>query len=188
MSKPVQSVESIIASRMSKDAVIHLFCDADDSISAADTVSESVIQRCCYSALSSQTLLDLESVIQIELSVQFVGAEEMQALNKQYRDKDSSTNVLSFESGLPAVDLSDEAGAGKFLALGDLVLCPEVVLAEARSQNKPVDNHWVHLLVHGTLHLCGYDHIDSMQADAMESLEIQILSAMGISDPYNIIE
>ena len=120
--------------------------------------------------------------------MQFVCAEEMQALNKQYRNKDSSTNVLSFESGLPAVDLSGGAGAGKFLALGDLVLCPEVVLAEAHSQNKPVDNHWVHLLVHGTLHLCGYDHIDSMQADAMESLEIQILSAMGISDPYTIIE
>lgn len=114
-----------------------------------------------------------------DVSVKVVNAREMQALNRDYRDTDKATNVLSFPAapvaGLPA------AAAG---LLGDIAICAEIVFDEAREQQKAPAAHWAHMLVHGTLHLLGYDHEDADDAAAMEALETQILDAGGVADPY----
>jgi probable rRNA maturation factor len=111
-----------------------------------------------------------------EVSIRIVDAEEGQALNLQYRGRDYATNVLSFPVELPpGVDLP---------LIGDLVICAPVVAREAAEQGKKPADHWAHLTVHGTLHLLGYDHIDEVEAEAMEALETKVLAGLGISDPY----
>ena len=111
-----------------------------------------------------------------ELTVRIVDKEEIQTLNKTYRHKDKPTNVLSFPfESPPEVELP---------LLGDLVICHDVVLEEAQQQNKTVKEHWAHMIVHGVLHLKGYDHIDDSEAETMEALEVQILNQLGFSDPY----
>jgi probable rRNA maturation factor len=111
-----------------------------------------------------------------EVSVRIVDAEEGRALNLQYRGRDYATNVLSFPVELPpGVDLP---------LIGDLVICAPVVTREAAEQGKKPADHWAHLTVHGTLHLLGYDHIDEVEAEAMEALETKVLAGLGISDPY----
>lgn len=111
-----------------------------------------------------------------ELSIRIVDAAESRALNRRYRGKDRPTNVLAFPAELPP-EL-------KLPLLGDLVLCREVVEAEAAAQAKPLDAHWAHMVVHGTLHLVGYDHDTAEEAAAMETLEAEILAELGWQDPY----
>jgi len=126
-----------------------------------------------------------------ELSLRLVGSSESAHLNNEYRGKDSPTNVLSFPveaSTLSALaslppEFAAEAGLG---LLGDIVICPEVVEREAAAQGKAVADHWAHLLVHGILHLLGHVHDEPEQAAAMESLEIETLQKLGISNPYLI--
>ena len=102
--------------------------------------------------------------------------DEIQKLNKQYRDKDKATNVLSFPMQSPEeVDV--------FL-LGDIVLCAVVINREAKQQSKAENAHWAHMVVHGMLHLQGFDHIKNEQAEEMEQLEIKILNQLGFDDPY----
>ena len=101
----------------------------------------------------------------------------LQSLNDQYRNKNRPTNVLSF----PA---DDEALPGMPRLLGDVVLAFETIQQEAAAQDKSLAAHFQHLCVHGTLHLLGYDHEDETEAAAMEALEIGILSALGIDNPY----
>ena len=109
-------------------------------------------------------------------SVRIVGNDEMRELNNTWRGRNKPTNVLSFPMQTPDdVDLK---------ILGDLVLCAPVINAEARQQNKPVLAHWAHMVVHGMLHLQGYDHVDDQQADEMEALEIRILEQLGLDNPY----
>ena len=120
----------------------------------------------------------------IEVSVRFASSSRMHKLNSDYRGQQKPTNVLSFPADMPLLPL-DSAGQGKLQVLGDIVLCPEVISAEAAAQGKPLADHWAHLLVHGVLHLYGYDHETAAEADAMESAEIQILLAAGIANPYN---
>lgn len=143
----------------------------------------SAINGYCRQALERQSLLSVNGLGRIEISVQMLDGEAMQALNLQYRQKNSATNVLSFESELPVLHEPDQPS---LLVLGDIVFCPEVITSEARLQGKVTAEHWVHMLVHGTLHLCGYDHIEADDAVLMEELEIQILSQCGISNPYQI--
>lgn len=114
----------------------------------------------------------------VEVSVRVVGAWEMQALNLRYRAKDSPTNVLSF----PAGDLEPPADTPRLL--GDIVVCASVVASEATGQGKRHEDHWAHILVHGTLHLLGFDHGTDAEAAAMESLEQAVLAAGGVADPY----
>lgn len=114
-----------------------------------------------------------------EVSVRIVEAAEIRALNRDYRGKDRATNVLSFPAG-------DVAGLppGEAEPLGDIVVCAGVVRDESAAQGKAVADHWAHMLVHGTLHLLGYDHEAEPEAGAMEALEASILGAHGIDDPY----
>ncbi|MGI9302380.1 MAG: rRNA maturation RNase YbeY [Gammaproteobacteria bacterium] len=111
-----------------------------------------------------------------ELGIRIVDEEESQALNRQYRGKDKPTNVLSFPAELP--DGIDHP------LLGDLVICAPVMSREADEQGKDSAAHWAHLVIHGVLHLLGYDHQQDAAAHDMERLEIQILAGLGYPDPY----
>lgn len=146
-------------------------------------LDEQQIEACCRQTLVTQSRLDFTGVDTLEVSVQLLDSRAMQALNQQYRGKNLPTNVLSFQSEMPV--LRDET-AGSLQVLGDLVLCPDVIASEASEQSKPCEQHWAHMLVHGTLHLCGYDHVDPDEARIMENLEIQILSLFDHPDPYQI--
>jgi probable rRNA maturation factor len=114
-----------------------------------------------------------------EVSVRIVDADEIQALNRDYRDKDWPTNVLSFPAG-DVAGLPDDEPA----PLGDIVVCASVVRDESAAQGKAILDHWAHMLVHGALHLLGHDHESEAEAEAMETLEARILEAHGIGDPY----
>jgi len=112
-----------------------------------------------------------------ELSVRIVDQDESQQLNSQYRGKEKPTNVLSFPADLP-----DELNLP---LLGDLVVCAPVVAKEAQEQHKTLQAHWAHMIVHGTLHLLGFDHINNNEAETMENLETVVLTGMGFPAPYN---
>ena len=114
-----------------------------------------------------------------EVSVRVVGADEMQQLNSEFREQDKPTNVLSFPAG-DLAGLPDEAEQ----PLGDIVVCAAVVAAEAEQQGKLLEDHWGHMVVHGTLHLLGFDHENDSDAAEMESLEIRILGNYGVANPY----
>ncbi len=115
-----------------------------------------------------------------EVTIRVVDEAESQALNRRYRDRDSATNVLSFPADRPPGLPVEEAVE----PLGDVVICAPVVGAEARNQGKHVAAHWAHLVVHGTLHLLGYDHQSGPQAGVMERREVEILERLGYSNPY----
>ena len=111
-----------------------------------------------------------------ELTVRIVDTQESHQLNHEYRGKDKPTNVLSFPfEAPPGIELD---------LLGDLIICRQVVEKEAEEQSKPLLAHWAHMVVHGSLHLLGYDHIEDDEAEEMESLETEIMQTMGFEDPY----
>lgn len=111
-----------------------------------------------------------------EMTIRIVDVNESQTLNNTYRGKDKPTNVLSFPADLPSeVNIP---------LLGDLVICAQIVSDEANSQNKTTNAHWAHMVIHGTLHLLGYDHETDDDAHIMESLEISLLNSLGFSNPY----
>jgi len=125
-------------------------------------------------------ILEVEQHGDAELTIRFVDEKESTELNEQYRRKKGSTNVLSFPfDGPDEVELN---------LLGDLVICADVVKKEATQQSKEELSHWAHMVVHGTLHLLGYDHLTDEQADIMENKEIKILSQLGYADPYREIK
>ena len=113
-----------------------------------------------------------------ELGVRLVGAAESRTLNARYRGRDKPTNVLSFPAApLPGLQAPAQP-------LGDLVICGGVLRAEARAQHKTLRAHWAHLVVHGTLHLLGYDHERSGDARRMERREVTVLRGLGFTNPY----
>lgn len=114
--------------------------------------------------------------------VRIVGEEESQTLNRDYRGKDYPTNVLSFPYDPPVVPLEEDETD----YLGDLVICLPVMEREAIEQGKTRGQHWAHLLIHGLLHLQGYDHISDDEATEMENLETKILGELGFPDPYQL--
>jgi probable rRNA maturation factor len=138
---------------------------------ATDLPSDQQLLQWVQAALAAAELTE-----PAELTIRIVDSEEGQALNRDYRQRDYATNVLSFpfdaEIELP-VQL-----------LGDLVICAPVVAREAIEQNKSVLAHWAHMVVHGSLHLLGYDHMDDDDAVTMESLEVAIMATLGFANPY----
>ena len=139
-------------------------------------------------AASSHAAL-IGSAITVEISVKFAGNSEVRTLNEAWRGKDGATNVLSF----PMVEAGQLAklarAAGGEAMLGDVVLAHGVCEAEADEKAVGIDTHAAHLIVHGTLHLLGYDHERSEdEADAMEKVEREALAGIGIADPYAVSE
>ncbi len=118
-----------------------------------------------------------------EIGVSVVGPAESRRLNAQFRGKDKPTNVLSF----PVADLPGPAADAEPRPLGDLVICPQVLRTEAREQKKSLRAHWAHLVVHGSLHLIGYDHEIDSDADRMERREIAVLRRLGFPNPYRSV-
>lgn len=116
-----------------------------------------------------------------ELSIVLGDDALVAALNRRWRGREGPTNVLSFASG-------DKPAPPLPLLLGDVVLAYETVAAEAMAQAKPLTDHLRHLIVHGVLHLLGFDHIDNDEAERMEALETRILAGLGVSDPYRMRE
>ncbi len=112
-----------------------------------------------------------------EVTVRIVDEPESAALNERYRRKQGATNVLSFPY--------DEPPAADGRLSGDLVICAPVVQREARAQGKPETAHWAHMVVHGIMHLRGYDHIDEQEAARMEGLEVEVLRKLGFPNPYS---
>ncbi|MCU7835121.1 MAG: rRNA maturation RNase YbeY [gamma proteobacterium symbiont of Taylorina sp.] len=111
-----------------------------------------------------------------ELTIRIVGKDEIRNLNKTYRHQDKTTNVLSFPFEAPSqVQLP---------LLGDIVICHDIVAEEAEQQQKTLFSHWAHMVIHGVLHLKGYDHIEDSEAEIMEALEIKIMEQSGFANPY----
>jgi probable rRNA maturation factor len=118
-----------------------------------------------------------------EIGVRVVGRAESRRLNAHYRGKDYPTNVLSFPAS-PLPPHAPDTGAAEPQPLGDLVICPQVLRSEAREQGKTLRAHWAHLVVHGALHLIGYDHERAADARRMERREIAVLRRLGFTNPY----
>ena len=119
----------------------------------------------------------------VELSIRLATDAEVHALNAEWRGKDKPTNVLSFPMA-EAEELGAATAGGPELMLGDIILAHGVCAEEAADKAIPIDQHAAHLMVHGTLHLLGYDHMDDDSAADMESREVRALARMGIADPY----
>lgn len=115
-----------------------------------------------------------------ELNVRIVDSDEISALNRNYRNKSGPTNVLSFPFELPPGFPTED----NYKILGDIVICASVVQQEAEQQQKLPKSHWAHMVMHGTLHLLGYDHQTNDQAEQMESLETALLHQLRFPDPY----
>ena len=142
------------------------------SIEGLEAIIEKAVQQTCL-ALKDQEGQELE------VSILLASDEKVQELNKKYRGKDKPTNVLSFPG------ICNNEGSGSIL-LGDIILSYETILAESISGDKPHMDHITHLVVHGVLHLFGYDHEDEVSASEMENIEISILKEFGIKNPYAV--
>ena len=146
-----------------------LYVEVQREVDGAELPSDADFERWVALALEGQR-------DEAEVCIRLVDPEESQTLNSTYRGKDKPTNVLSFPFEAPPGVPTE--------ILGDLAICAEVVAAEAKEQNKPLENHWAHMVIHGILHLIGFDHINEADAEEMESLEIQLLAKLNIPDPY----
>lgn len=142
----------------------------EDRSDASQLPDGKLIRRCCQAALQAD-------VKQAQVSILLVGREEGRSLNHTYRGKDYATNVLSFA-------LNEGENIADLPLFGDLVLCTEVVEQEAAEQGIALMAHYAHLLVHGMLHLQGFDHEDDEEAEIMETLETVIMAKLGYPDPY----
>lgn len=140
-----------------------------------ERLASQIFSLCLKTGYADSFLARAGDVAEIPLCIRLVNETEGQALNQEWRDKPSATNVLSFTADIVA---------GAFAPLGDLVLCTAVVEREALEQDKALLNHYTHLLVHGMLHLLGYDHIVDTEADAMEAMEVLVLNELGVENPY----
>jgi probable rRNA maturation factor len=139
------------------------------------TPDATAIQQWAQAVLNGVPTAGSRPVHAGEVCVRVVDEHESRRLNRDYRQQDAPTNVLSFPA---AIDLPD------VLVWGDVVVCAPVVQGEAAAQGKQYEDHFAHMVVHGVLHLLGYDHQGAAEAAAMEQLEIRILDGLGLSDPY----
>jgi probable rRNA maturation factor len=122
----------------------------------------------------------------VEISIRLTSDGEVHTLNRQYREQDKPTNVLSFPMVQPdLIDTLVNTDDGEVL-LGDIVLAHETCVREAAERNVPLEDHATHLIVHGVLHLLGYDHMTDADADAMETIEHDVMAALGLHDPYPV--
>lgn len=143
----------------------------------------------CVTAVFAQTAYAAAaaSAVPVEISVRFSSDEEVRSLNRNYRQKDKATNVLSFPMADPDLIATAADGDEIEILLGDIILARGVCGREAAERGISVETHAAHLLVHGTLHLLGYDHETGEEdAEAMEDIERRALAGLGIADPYSL--
>ncbi|MES2271257.1 MAG: rRNA maturation RNase YbeY [Pseudomonadota bacterium] len=147
---------------------------------------EGLAERAVVAAIRHSLYADYEvQPVSYEVAVKLTGDAEVQTLNRDYRQKDKPTNVLSFP--MVQTDLLEtmaNTDDGEVL-LGDIVLAAGICISEAKDRGISVADHATHLIVHGMFHLLGYDHMDEIDAEAMEALEIRALASMGLADPYS---
>jgi probable rRNA maturation factor len=148
---------------------MNLTIDMDNASCCKDIPDEQIIHQWITAALSNYKDT-------AEVSIRVVNEDESAELNQRYRNKQGPTNVLSFPADLPE--------SLQLPLLGDLVICAPIVEHEARQQNKSSEAHWAHMLVHGSLHLIGYDHVNDDDAEIMERLETKILTGLNFPPPY----
>lgn len=146
-----------------------IYVDIDNACNADNIPDDKKFIHWVTSALENQRA-------RAEIAIRIVDEIESAALNAQYRHKNIATNVLSFPSDLPE-DCEPPI-------LGDLAICAAVVVREAQEQKKTCEAHWAHMVIHGSLHLLGFDHIEDADAEKMEAREIAILDALGFTNPY----
>ena len=147
---------------------------------------EGLVRCAAEAAIAESAFPQLASAERlVELSVRLTSDAEVRALNEQWRGKDNPTNVLSFPM-LETAELQDAKLAGPELLLGDIVLARGVCLSEAADKGIGFEDHAAHLIVHGTLHLLGYDHHEEGEASDMEAREVRALRRIGIADPYEV--
>ena len=145
-----------------------------------------LVRKAAEAAIAESAFPDLaESERAVEMSVTLTGDEAVRALNAKWRGKDKPTNVLSFPMA-DDLDFERSTVAGPELLLGDIVLAHGVCAAEADEKGVSFEQHATHLLVHGTLHLLGYDHQDDRLASDMEAREVRALARLGIANPYEV--
>jgi probable rRNA maturation factor len=145
---------------------------------------DGLVRRAAEAAIAESAFPQLATAARpIELSVRLTGDDEVRELNARWRGKDKATNVLSFPLS-EEVQLKTAAEPGPGLLLGDVVLARGVCMAEAAEKRLPLEDHAAHLIVHGTLHLLGYDHHDDDAAADMEAREARALARIGLADPY----
>ena len=142
--------------------------ESDDEDVPEPSFIKSVVRQSCEQMGSGQA----------EINVQIVNDQAIRSLNKQYRHKDKTTNVLSFPCDLP--DWVDSQ------LIGDIVLCPSVIRIEADQFHKSLQSRWAHMLVHGTLHLLGMSHDEETEQNKMEKMELKIMTSLGFDDPYQV--
>ncbi len=167
-------------------------------IQLADDLSESIEEPPPGSLLTkwAQAAWQGEADAEPVLSLRIVSVAESQQLNNDYRGKNKPTNVLSFpmqlDDNFAGIIMPDDIAAQEIcgeemmtdIMLGDLAICAQIITDEAQAQNKTTQAHWAHMIVHGMLHLQGFDHIEDEEAEKMESLETKIMQQLGFADPY----
>jgi probable rRNA maturation factor len=146
---------------------------------------EQLARTAAAAAIAESAFPELAEERPVEISVTLTGDDEVRALNARWRGKDKPTNVLSFPMA-DERDLSRANLAQSELLLGDIILARGVCAAEAAKKGVSVEHHAAHLLVHGTLHLLGYDHHDEGEAEDMEAREVRALARLGIANPYEV--
>ena len=164
---------------MTLDIAIDADAEWDSSTGWADLARSAAIAAIAESAFPQLG----RGARAVELSIRLTGNEVVHALNSEWRGKDMPTNVLSFPMA-EVEELADADAPGPELMLGDIILAHGVCATEAADKAIPLDRHAAHLMVHGTLHLLGYDHMDDEGAADMEAREVRALARIGISDPY----
>ena len=163
--------------------MLEIALDADEDWDSS-TNWEALAEAAAQAAIAESRYPDLiDTARLVELSVRLADDAEVRGLNAEWRGKDRPTNVLSFPLA-EGDELEDADGEGPELMLGDIVLARGVCLREAEEKALPLEHHAAHLLVHGTLHLLGYDHHDDEAATDMEAREVRALARMGIANPY----
>lgn len=168
---------------------IDLYVDIQNTISSDSVPDKEKIESWVRLALITELTASeqkknneqLQVNSEYELTIRIVDKDEIHLLNKTYRHKDKVTNVLSFPYEDFPVDVPLEI---QVPLLGDLVICHDIVVQEAQQQNKSIEAHWAHMVIHGVLHLNDYDHINDDEAQLMEALEVTILKKLNIADPY----
>lgn len=134
------------------------------------------VDNTCLEAWIKLTLDEHQK--EAELTLRLVDAEEITFLNKTWRKHDKATNVLAFPGTIPDTIELD------YPFLGDIIICPSVLEQEALAQNTPLNAHWAHIVIHGVLHLLGYDHIEESDANIMQAMEINLLAKLDFANPY----